>query len=226
MRIAGTNLGIEAMKWARALLVMLCVVVGLRVEAADGPTVGQVDKEASAFDSSGADGGSDEESLLEASAWKDGRSTLDLLNAPGLSRGVDAIIAEIRKRELDLAVREQRAAERERAVAELEARLEQRTRTLDRIRQEVEDRIAAWSEQGPDRVQQMADVYAAMAPERAGRLLDQLDLDLAVSVVRSMKKKSSASVLAAMKPERALLVSRRILSPLDPRTDVPAARAN
>lgn len=162
---------------------------------------------------------------IDPDALKEGAAAVDLLNAPGLSRGVDAIIEEIRKREVEIALREQRIAERERAVVELEEMIVKRSTDLDRVRQEVEDRIAEWSSQGRDRVSQLADVYAAMPPEKAGRLLDKLDLDLAVSVVRNMKKKSSAAVLGAMRADRALLVSRRMLKPLDPSTDAPAARA-
>ena len=148
------------------------------------------------------------------------------LNAPGLSKGVDAIIAEIRKREVDLALREQRVAERERAVAELESLIEKRSVQLDRIREEIEDRISDWTAQGQDRVTQLANVYSSMPPTKAGALLGKLDLDLAVSIIRGMKKKSSAGVLAAMRPDRALEVSRRMLKPLDPTTDAPAAKAN
>jgi len=162
---------------------------------------------------------------IDPDALKEGRAAVDLLNAPGLSRGVDAIIEEIRKREVEIALREQRIAERERAVVELEEMIVKRSTDLDRVRQEVEDRIAEWSSQGRDRVTQLADVYSAMPPEKAGRLLDKLDLDLAVSVVRNMKKKSSAAVLGAMRSDRALLVSRRMLKPLDPSSDAPAARA-
>ena len=162
---------------------------------------------------------------IDPDALKEGRASVDLLNAPGLSRGVDAIIEEIRKREVELALREQRIAERERAVVELETLTEKRSTDLDRVRQEIEDRISEWSSQGRDRVSQLSDVYASMPPEKAGRLLDKLDLDLAVSILRSMKKKSSAAVLASMRADRALLVSRRMLKPLDPSTDAPAARA-
>ncbi|MFK7898854.1 MAG: MotE family protein [Myxococcota bacterium] len=148
----------------------------------------------------------------------------EILNVPGLSKGVDAIVAEIRKREVGIALREQRVAERERAVVELESLVESRAMELDRIRQEVEDRIMEWSAQGQDRVDQLSSVYSSMPPVKAGDLLSKLDLDLAVSVIRSMKKKSSAGVLAAMRPDRALEVSRRLLKPLDPKTDAPAAR--
>ena len=147
-----------------------------------------------------------------------------VLRAPGLSKGVDSIIAAIRKREVELARREQKIAERERTVVELESRLEKRAGEIDRIREEVEQRISSWVAQGQDRTAQLASVYSAMPPAKAGALLNKLELDLAVAVVRAMKKKSSAGVLAAMRPDRALLVSRRLLRPLDPNADAPAAR--
>lgn len=159
----------------------------------------------------------------ELKALKQNGTGPELLNVAGLSKGVDGIIAEIRKREVGIALREQRVAERERSVVELEMMIEKRALELDRIRQEVEDRIGSWTAQGQDRVDQLSSVYASMPPLKAGDLLSRLDLDLAVSVVRSMKKKSSAGVLAAMRPDRALEVSRRLLKPLDPQTDSPAA---
>lgn len=178
-----------------------------------------------AVDEAEASDGASDRTEIDPDALKEGRAAVDLLNAPGLSRGVDAIIEQIRKREVELALREQRVAERERAVVELEDLIETRATDLDRVRQEIEDRIAEWGSQGRDRVTQLSDVYASMPPEKAGRLLEKLDLDLAVSVLRSMKKKSSAAVLSSMRADRALLVSRRMLKPLDPSTDAPAARA-
>jgi flagellar motility protein MotE (MotC chaperone) len=170
--------------------------------------------------------GSRERAESAAAEAVGGGEGMDLLDAPGLSRGVDSIIAQIREREMSLSLREQKVAERERAVVELEQLLEERAHRLDRIRLEIEDRIAAWVSQGPDRVTQLSDVYASMPPAKAGQLLGNLDLDLAVSIVRGMKKKSSAGVLSAMRPDRALRISQRMLRPLDPATDAPAARAN
>jgi flagellar motility protein MotE (MotC chaperone) len=148
------------------------------------------------------------------------------LSVLGLSKGVDSVIAEVRKREIKLARSEQRVAERERAVAELEALIEKRSLELDRIRVEIEDRIRNWAGQGQDRVTQLSSVYSSMPPAKAGALLGKLELDLAVSIIRGMKKKSSAGVLAVMSSDRALKVSRRLLKPLDPRTDSPAAKSN
>lgn len=149
----------------------------------------------------------------------------EILNAAGLSHGVDAIIAAIRERELELILREQEIAERERSIADLEDIIEERTVELDRIRQRVEERISSWATQEPSRIQQLANVYSSMPAPRAADLLGKLDLDLAVSVLQGMKKKQSAGVLAAMRADRALQISRRMLRPLSPLTDAPAARA-
>ncbi|MEZ4330226.1 MAG: hypothetical protein R3F35_00590 [Myxococcota bacterium] len=149
-------------------------------------------------------------------------ATAALLAGPGFSKGVDLILAEVRARETDLVRRELELSERESAIRELEGMVSERAAELERIRAEVETRILAWSSQGGDRIDQLAGVYSVMPPGEAADLLSKLDLDLAVSVIQRMKKKVSAAVLAAMKPDRALLVSRRILQPLDPATDPPA----
>ena len=211
----------EMTRHSRTSAILIIALIGQLMSA--GFAVAQRASEADASQEAGLN--LPERTVVDAKKLKDGESAVDLLNAPGLSRGVDAIIAEIRKREVDLALREQRVAERERAVVALESMIEKRAMDLDRIREEVEGRIAGWSAQGRDRVSQLADVYSAMPPQRAGQLLNKLELDLAVAVVRSMKKKSSAGVLGAMRPDRALLVSRRMLKPLDPTTDSPAKRA-
>ena len=67
----------------------------------------------------GASAADREKTAIDPDALREGRATVDLLNAPGLSRGVDAIIEEIRKREVELSLREQRIAERERAEIDI-----------------------------------------------------------------------------------------------------------
>lgn len=178
---------------------------------------------AAATGAGGSDAAAGGKTGVDAGGLPESGEGSGLLEVPALSRGVDSILAQVRERELSLAIREQEVAERERAVAELETLIDERAAELDRIRREVEDRIAAWVSQGQDRVRQLSKVYSEMPADKAGRLLGSLDLDLAVSVIRGMKKKASAGVLAAMRPDRALLVSERILKPLDPKTDPPAA---
>lgn len=214
-------------RFARSSLiaVLLCVLIS-------GPLVARAESAKSAAGEAAEAAGSKKGGKAsDASGVAQGESggelpdaTAALLSGPGFSKGVDLILAEVRTREVEIARRELELAEREAAVKELEAMVGERAGELEKIRAEVEARILAWTRQGQDRIEQLSGVYSVMPPAEAADLLAKLDLDLAVSIIQKMKKKVSASVLAVMKPERALLVSRRILEPLDPATDAPPAR--
>jgi len=78
----------------------------------------------------------------------------------------------------------------------------------------VDARIDAWQKQTGERIKQLAKIYAAMPPGSAAGLIDQLDADLATQILRKMKHKKSAAVLARLSQERALTVSRQVAHPL------------
>jgi flagellar export protein FliJ len=220
--------GLAMARFARSttLAVLLCALLlgASRVSAAETAAAAAMPVESASAEAGGAEGAATAPKTGGASPAGSGGDIAALLSGPGFSKGVDSILAEVQRREIELARRELELAEREGAVKELEAMVAERAGELERIRAEVETRILAWSAQGQDRIEQLSGVYSAMPPADAAQLLGKLDLDLAVSVIRQMKKKISASILAAMKPDRALLVSRRILQPLDPSTDAPPAR--
>ncbi len=132
----------------------------------------------------------------------------------GLSQGVDRLLIEVHKRQKELIEAEREVARREAAVLELEVMIEERIAALEADRAVIEDRIATWEVQDGDRIKKLAKVYSAMPPARAARLLSDLELDLAVSVLGGMKQKESAKVLAVIAPKRALVMSRRLVRPL------------
>ncbi len=142
-----------------------------------------------------------------------GRSEVDGTRM-GLSQGVDRLLIEVHKRQKELVEAEREVARREAAVLELEAMIEERIAALEADRAAIEERIAAWEVQDGDRIKKLAKVYSKMPPARAARLLSDLELDLAVSVLSGMKQKESAKVLAVIDPKRALVLSRRLARPL------------
>lgn len=132
----------------------------------------------------------------------------------GMSQGVDRLLAEVYTRKKELAEAERDVERREAAVRELETMIDERIEALEADRRELETRIAKWETQDGDRIKKLAKVYAELPPSKAARLLSNLELDLAVSVLSGMKQKSSAEVLAAIAPDRALVMSRRMARPL------------
>lgn len=138
----------------------------------------------------------------------------------GLSQGVDRLLADVYKRQKTLTKAEREVESREAGVAELERLIEEKIASLEAGRLEIEERIASWESKDGDRIQKLAKVYTAMPPASAARLLETLELDLAVAVLGRIKGKNSAQLLAVMEPKRALLMSQRMLRPL---SDSPAA---
>ena len=128
--------------------------------------------------------------------------------------GVAALLEEMRDRELRLERRERELDERERALAELEAEVSALLEELEEVQATVERRISAWEAENGDTVRRLAKIYAAMAPARAARLIEGLDLDLATQIVAKMKHKQSAAVLSLIRRERALAMSRQVVHPL------------
>ena len=141
-----------------------------------------------------------------------------------LSRGVESLIGEIRKREFSLEKRGRELERREAAVAKLDSLIDDRLAELQSLREAIEQRIADWSQRDGDRVASLAKLYAAMPPEKSARLLAGMDLDLSVEVVRKMKQKQGAALLGAMSSKRAVAISRRLLNPLGPGESPAAAR--
>ncbi|MCP5042042.1 MAG: hypothetical protein GY944_13515 [bacterium] len=160
----------------------------------------------------------------------DGSAERDDLQVPGsgsrmgLSQGVDRLLSEVYKRQKELAEAEREVTRREAAVLELEVMIEERITSLEVDREEIETRIAEWEAQDGDRIKKLSKVYAALPPIKAARLLSDLELDLAVSVLSGMKQKNSAQVLAVIAPDRALVMSRRMVRPLTASPDGKAGR--
>ena len=126
------------------------------------------------------------------------------------------LMEALRTRDLELERRARDLDERERTLAELESRIAERLAEIQEIQRTVEERIQAWEGQDGTRIKKLAKVYESMPPGTVAPLLENLELDLATSIVSRMKPKKSAAVLAVMDREEALVLSRRVARPLAP----------
>ncbi len=124
-------------------------------------------------------------------------------------RPSSTLLAELRKRNDELEVRERNLRERERSLGELAAEAESMLAELEGRRSQVEERVAVLEKLQGDGVARLAKVYGAMPPPRAAELLSRLDLEVASVLLSRMKPKVSASVMAVMDPEQALRLSER-----------------
>ncbi len=99
---------------------------------------------------------------------------------------------------------------RRQALEILERDLERKVEALRKLREEAEaQREVQEHERGRD-LGKLVKFYQAMKPQNAARLLEELPLDLAAEVLSTMKAREAGKVLNAMKPGRAVQLSRRM----------------
>lgn len=126
----------------------------------------------------------------------------------------DRLLLEIADRQAVFDRRERELEAREASVQELEARVSERIEELKALRADLEQGLSSLDEESELRVRQLAKMYASMPADRAAPLLEDIDRDLATAVLRRMKHKKSAAVMALLSRQAALSLSRRVAHPL------------
>ncbi len=129
--------------------------------------------------------------------------------------------------------RESNLAMREGLLEVTENRIEAMIAEMEFIKEQVEGLIIKFDEQEESELRRMVKIYETMKPKDAARILQELELDILLAIMERMKERSTAPVFAAMKSDRARLVTTelarrreiRLSSPSKRPPDLPAAAA-
>lgn len=107
----------------------------------------------------------------------------------------------------NLSVRRAQLDKRERGIAmqasllkATEARIEKRIGELKTLQARIESFFGEEEESKKDQIASLVIMYSSMKPKSAARILERLDLDILVKVVRGMSERKVAPILAAMDP--------------------------
>jgi flagellar motility protein MotE (MotC chaperone) len=120
-----------------------------------------------------------------------------------LLKSLDARRAELEERAKKLEVREQDLAARDQ---ELVVRITELKGLTDKLKGERERDERKRSTQ----LDQLANVYGSMNPQEAAQLLQQLDMQIALSLIQRMPEKRIGQILALMTPDKALSITRML----------------
>ncbi len=118
-------------------------------------------------------------------------------------RSLDARREELQERGEKLDAREEDIERMERAFA---AKLTQ----LRELTAKLEDERGQNDRKRKGRMEQLANVYGSMNPQEASKLMEQLDITIAVELLEVMPEKRIGQILASMTPERALVITRML----------------
>ena len=116
---------------------------------------------------------------------------------------LDTRRAELEERRVRLDAREQELNQRDSEFVTKVAQLKELTNKLKDNREQSEKKQNV-------QLDQLANVYNAMNPNEAAQLLEQLDSQIALSLVEHMSEKRIGQILPLMSPARALSITRML----------------
>lgn len=128
---------------------------------------------------------------------------------------VEGLLVEIRDEKNAVKERQLDLDAREISIAKLEDTFKDRASEFAVLRIALEKRLDELEEQLGDQVARLAKTYAAMPPTSAAPLLESLEIDLATAIMRRMKPKKTAGVLAVMSQTRATRLSKLLALPFN-----------
>jgi flagellar motility protein MotE (MotC chaperone) len=128
--------------------------------------------------------------------------------ATGLTQEDIKILTQLDARRVALEERSSRLDQRE---TELQNKDKEFVVKLAQIRELTEKlRVEREKDQKKDIAQldQLANIYGAMAPQESARLIEQLDVTIALPLLQRMPEKRMGQILPLMSPERALVITK------------------
>lgn len=137
-----------------------------------------------------------------------------LADEPGPDPALEAIVAEANQE------REDAIRERERQVAETEARLTVLRGEISdlvarntALRDELGERAAQVAQAESDGLKDLIKVYESMEPEEAAAILDHMAEPVALAVFAGMKGRAAAGIMGLMPEAKAARLGERLARP-------------
>ena len=117
---------------------------------------------------------------------------------------------DLAKRREMLDERERRIDEREALLSAAEQRLVTKQQQLEQLRQDIEELVARYDQTQEEETNILRQTYETMKPKDAAAILNDMELDILLDVVRGMSARRLAPILAAMNPEKARTVTQEL----------------
>ncbi len=144
--------------------------------------------------------------------WAQSASHAEQPGGSGANPPVEAIIRDYCGLVADQAS-ERRQAQLKKSLSDLEARVEARLGELEKAKAELEVLIKRREDLRNLARKELVDIYAGMEPSIAAAQMEQVDVQLASSIIRHLKPRLASAILDEAKPEFAARIVRLIASP-------------
>ncbi|HLG88329.1 MAG TPA: hypothetical protein VKZ79_14165 [Alphaproteobacteria bacterium] len=120
------------------------------------------------------------------------------------------LLQNLQKRREELDQRDAAIQQREATLKVAEGRVDQKLAELTELKAGIEKLLELQKQKQNDEVTSLVKIYSAMKPSDAARIFNTLEMPVLLSVVSHMKEQKSASIIAAMQPDRARELTSRL----------------
>lgn len=121
-----------------------------------------------------------------------------------------AVLLDLAKRRDELEARESEIESRTRLLDAAEARIDKRIAEMEELRATLQSLVRQYDEQEKTELDSVVKIYESMKSKDAARILEELSLPVLMGIMEKMKERKTAEILAAMKAERARLVTAEL----------------
>ncbi len=108
---------------------------------------------------------------------------------------------EAQARELDV---------RENLLKAAEGRIDKKVQSLKALQRTIEESMVTYDQQQEEKLQNLIKIYENMKPKDAGRIFEELEMDVLLEVAEKMNKRRLAPILAKMDPKKARDVTEEL----------------
>ena len=125
----------------------------------------------------------------------------------GLRKEIDEKIAKYEKLLSDIEAKEKERVEREKEEKRKEAARKEEERIREAARKEEEERK---KEEISGNIDMLVKLFESMPPEDAATRMEEIDEEIAATILSRMKGRRAGSVLAAMNPKKSAVIVHKI----------------
>ncbi len=118
-------------------------------------------------------------------------------------------VEQLLEKEKELVEREKRIVELEEKLQQAQGEMDKKLVQLDQMRREIASKLETRVNADEESVDKLVGVYSNMKPQSAAIVISKLDENLAISVLKKMKKQDAGSILNFMDPQKAKVLSEK-----------------
>ena len=152
-----------------------------------------------------------EEDALEEAEEAAADSEPDLADDPTFYTQAEVdLLQKLAERREEIEAQAREIDVRENLLKAAEARIDKKVQSLKALQRTIEDKMIKYDEEQEDKLLNLVKLYENMKPKDAGRIFEELEMDVLLEVAEKMNKRRLAPILAKMAPTKARDVTEEL----------------